>query len=96
MRKEGETMNRIVKLGCLIGLACMTATPVFAGEQKVMLMLGGNFCEAYLGDVEAVLKKHQGVKAVDFKSMKGHAVVTIDDQKVKADQLGWGGEWSQR
>ena len=27
------------------------------------------------------------MKAVNFKSMKGHAVVTIDGEKVKADQL---------
>lgn len=80
-------MNSLIKVGCLIGFACAMATPVFAGEQKVTLMLGGKFCEAYLGDVEAVLAKLPGVKAVDLKSMKGHAVVTIDGEKVKADQL---------
>lgn len=63
------------------------ATPVFAGEHKVTLMLGGKFCEAYLGDVEGALAKLSGVKAVDLKSVKGHAVVTIDGDKVKADQL---------
>ena len=80
-------MNTIIKIGCLIGFACAMATPVFAGEQKVMLMLGGKFCEAYLGDVEASLAKLPGVKALDLKSMKGHAVVTIDGEKVKADRL---------
>ena len=80
-------MNTIIKYGCLIGFACAMATPVFAGEQKVTLMLGGKFCEAYLGDVEAALAKLPGVKAVDVKSMKGHAVVTMDGSKVKVDQL---------
>jgi copper chaperone CopZ len=80
-------MNTIIKMGCLIGFVCAMATPAFAGEQKVMLMLGGKFCEAYLGDVEAALSKLSGVKAVDLKSMKGHAVVTIDGEKVKAGQL---------
>ncbi|THJ12440.1 MAG: hypothetical protein CAF43_007350 [Nitrospira sp. CG24C] len=80
-------MNTIIKLGCLIGFVCAMATPAFAGEQKVMLMLGGKFCEAYLGDVEASLTKLPGVKAVDLKSMKGHAVVTLDGEKVKADRL---------
>ena len=80
-------MNTISKVGCLIGFVCAMATPAFAGEQKVMLMLGGKFCEAYLGDVEASLAKLPGVKAVDLKSMKGHAVVTLDGEKVKADQL---------
>ena len=80
-------MHSIIKFGCVIGFACTMATPVFAGEEKVTLMLGGKFCEAYLGDVAAALAKRSGVKAVDLKSMKGHAVVTIDGEKVKADQL---------
>jgi len=80
-------MNSLIKVGCLIGFACAMATPVFAGEQKVVVMLGGKFCEAYLGDVGAALTKLPGVKAADLKSMKGHAVVTIDGEKVKADQL---------
>ena len=80
-------MNTIIKVGCLIGFACAMATPVFAGEQKIVLMLGGKFCEAYLGDVEGALSKVSGVKAVDVKSMKGHAVVTMDGEKVKVDQL---------
>lgn len=80
-------MNRIVTCAGLIGFVCLTATPAFAAEQKVVLMIGGKFCEAYLGDVDTALKKNQGVKTVDFKSMKGHAVVTIDGEKVKADQL---------
>ena len=53
----GKTMKIFVTFGCLIGFACAMATPAFAGEQKVMLMLGGKFCEAYLGDVEAALTK---------------------------------------
>jgi copper chaperone CopZ len=81
-------MNTFIKFGCLIGFACAMTTPVFAGEQKVTLMIGGKFCEAYLGDVEAALAKTSGVKAVDLKSMKGHAVVTVyGEKKVTADQL---------
>lgn len=80
-------MKSIVMCACLLGFVCLIATPSFAADQKVVLMIGGKFCEAYLGDVDTALKKNQGVKAVDFKSMKGHAVVTIDGEKVKADQL---------
>jgi periplasmic mercuric ion binding protein len=80
-------MKTFIKLGCLIGLVCAIATPVFAGEEKVMLMLGGKYCDAYLGDVEAALAKLSGVKAVDLKSMKGHAVVTVESGKVKPAQL---------
>jgi periplasmic mercuric ion binding protein len=80
-------MHSISKLGCLIGCVCAMATPAFAGEQKIVLMLGGKFCEAYLGDVERALAKLSGVKAVDLKSMKGHAVVTLDGERVKTDQL---------
>ena len=34
-------MNTIIKVGCLIGFVCVVATPAFAGEQKVVIMLGG-------------------------------------------------------
>jgi copper chaperone CopZ len=59
----------------------------YAAEQKVTLMLGGKFCDAYLEDVRSALKKVSGVKAVDVKSMKGHAIVTVESGKVGADQL---------
>jgi copper chaperone CopZ len=62
-------------------------TPAFSAEEKVTLMLGGKFCDAYLGDVRDALTKVAGVKSVDFKSMKGHAVVTVESGKVKPDQL---------
>ena len=80
-------MKTFIKLGFLIGLVCAMAMPVFAGEEKVMLMLGGRFCEAYLGDVEQALGRVAGVKTVDLKSMKGHAVVTVESGKVKPEQL---------
>ena len=80
-------MKTFIKLGVLIGFMCTMAAPVFAGEEKVMLMLGGKYCEAYLGDVEASLAKLSGVKVVDLKSMKGRAVVTIESGKVKPAQL---------
>jgi hypothetical protein len=36
------------------------ATPAFASEQKITLMLGGKFCEAYLGEVEAAVNGAKG------------------------------------
>lgn len=80
-------MKTFVTLGYLIGFVCAMATPVFAGEEKVMLMLGGKYCDAYSGDVHNALTKVAGVKAVDLKSMKGHAVVAIESGKVKPEQL---------
>jgi hypothetical protein len=44
-------MNTIIKVGCLIGFVFVMATPAFAGGKKVVMMLGGKFCEAYLGDM---------------------------------------------
>jgi mercuric ion binding protein len=80
-------MNTFIRFGFLIGFACAMATPVLAGEEKVMIMLGGRYCDAYLGNVQDALTKVAGVKAVDMKSMKGHAVVTVESGKVKPDQL---------
>ena len=59
-------------------IMAMPISSAFAAEQKVTLMLGGKFCDSYTGEVEKALKKVGGVKAVDFKSMKGHAIVTAD------------------
>ena len=58
-----------------------------AGGQKVTLVLGGKFCDSYPEDVETALKKVSGVKAVDLKSMPGHAVVEVEPGKAKPDQL---------
>lgn len=66
---------------------CASALPANAAEQKVTLMVGGKFCDAYLGNVSEALNKVEGVKKVDLKSMKGHAVVTIDGDKTKPAQL---------
>lgn len=61
--------------------------PLYAADQKVMLMLGGTYCDLYLGEVESALKKLTGVKAIDFKSMKGHAIVLVEGGKTTANQL---------
>ncbi|HBR50610.1 MAG TPA: hypothetical protein DEA71_11045 [Nitrospira sp.] len=58
-----------------------------ATEQKVMLMLGGQYCDLYLGDVESALKKIAGVTAVDLKSMKGHVIVSLESDKPTPKQL---------
>jgi len=58
-----------------------------AGGHKVTLMVGGKFCDSYSEDVETALKKVPGVKAVDLKSMPGHAVVEVEPGKAKPDQL---------
>ena len=81
-------MNRL-----RIGFVCMALVTGYgswveaATERTVMLMLGGQYCDLYLGDVESALKKIAGVKAVDLKSMKGHAVVTLEGDKATTKQL---------
>ena len=69
-----KMLGTLVLIVAAVGLGI----PAFAAEQKVTLMLGGKFCDSYTGEVEKALKKVSGVKAVDFKSLKGHAIVTAD------------------
>ena len=70
------------------GAVLLTTGLAGAGsDQKTTLMLGGKFCEMYLGEVDTALKKVPGVKSVDLKSMKGHAIVVADGDKVKPRQL---------
>ena len=70
-------VRRTISWCFLIGLLVGWCGVSIAAEQKVVLMMGGKVCEAYLVEVETALRKHQGVEAVDFKSMKGHAIVSI-------------------
>jgi copper chaperone CopZ len=69
------------------GLFLAAAQAEAGSDSKVTLMLGGKFCDSYLGDVENALKKVPGVKAVDLKSMKGHAIVETEAGKIKPKQL---------
>ncbi|MBD0305050.1 MAG: hypothetical protein ICV76_00645 [Nitrospiraceae bacterium] len=79
-------MIRILLLGATFGTIAV-APMAQAADQKVTLALGGKFCDLYQGEVESALKRIAGVTGVDFKSLKGHAVVTGDAGKVKTDQL---------
>jgi hypothetical protein len=45
----------------LIGLLMGWCGVGFAAEPKVVVMMGGKFCDAYHGDVETALKKNPGV-----------------------------------
>jgi copper chaperone CopZ len=51
-------------------------------EKRAVLSLTGQFCEFYLPQVEAALEKVPGVLAVDFKTVKGGAVVTYESGKL--------------
>ncbi len=70
-------------LGILLSILPATA----AEEKHIKLMLGGNFCGFYPDDVKKALTELSGVKAVDLKSMKEHAIVTVDTSKTKPEEL---------
>jgi len=81
-------MNRIrISLIGVVALSVGFHVAQAATEQKVMLMLGGRYCDLYLGDVESALRKIAGVKAVDLKSMKGHVIVSLESDKSTTKQL---------
>lgn len=73
-------------LAVSVGMFILTAQ-AWAADQKVTLMLGGKFCEFYPEAVDTALKNVSGVKGVDLKSMKGHAIVEVESGKVKPSQL---------
>ncbi len=77
-------MGAIIVTGVLYGVLELAQA---AAEQRITLMIGGSYCDLYLGEVESAVKKVSGVKAVDLKSMKGHAVVTVEGDKATAKQL---------
>ncbi|MCP9441363.1 MAG: heavy-metal-associated domain-containing protein [Nitrospira sp.] len=75
--------------GVMAGLVAGTCIESAQGaaEQKITLMLGGSYCDLYLEEVESAVKKVPGVKTVDLKSMKGHAVVTVEGSKATPKHL---------
>ncbi len=73
-------------LAVAVGMFILTAQ-AWAAEQKVTLMLGGKFCEFYPEAIDTALKNVSGVKSVELKSKKGHAVVEVEAGKVKPEQL---------
>jgi periplasmic mercuric ion binding protein len=83
-RKHMSYMAKLV-ITLAFGITLMAAQAE-AAEQKTTLMLGGHFCEFYPKEITDALMAVKGVKAVDLKSMKGHAVVT-HDESVKPEEL---------
>ena len=51
-------------------------------ERRAVLSLNGPFCEFYLPQVEAAIEKGPVVIGVDFKTVKGGAVVTYEAGKL--------------
>ena len=78
---------RIGSLLCLAMLCHGGGWAQGAVGQQVTLMLGGSYCDLYLTEVESALKKLEGVKTIDLKTMKGHVLVTIEGDKTTANHL---------
>ncbi len=80
--KRSAVFSAVLLLGVLL-----IGAEVQGADDTVTLMLGGKFCEVYLDDVEHALRKIAGVKTIDFKAIKGHAVVVVEAGKVTPGQL---------
>ncbi|MFQ5580484.1 MAG: cation transporter [Nitrospiria bacterium] len=80
-----KCVRSIVILAMFLSFSVSSAN---AGEAaRINLRLGGKFCREYLTDLEKVLKNMDGVKTVNLKCMKGHAIVEVEPEKVKPAQL---------
>jgi len=76
-----------VGVALIFGVLLSILPAVAAEEKQITLMLGGKFCEFYPDNITKALTEVSGVKAVDLKSMKGHAIVTVDPSKTKPEKL---------
>ena len=74
-----------IGLAVVFGMS-LVVSAAGAADPAVTLMLGGKFCDFYPKEITEGLMAVKGVKAVDLKSMKGHAVVTHDGS-VKPEAL---------
>lgn len=58
-----------------------------AADQRVTLMLGGASCETHVREIRTALKRVEGVKGVDLRSMPGHAIIRAEAGHVTPEQL---------
>ena len=58
--------------------ACSSSSEPESNPTQVIMKLGGDDCEFYLGAVDAALQKVKGVQSVDLSTQKGHAIVKTD------------------
>jgi copper chaperone CopZ len=91
MRVFASRVLAMVGIGLMVATRCAPGLeaepgPTEAAGKPITLMLGGKFCEFYPKELTEALMKVKGVKGVDLKSMKGHAVVEHDDS-VKPEAL---------
>lgn len=91
-RNSLKVFHRIIMVFSIVFLTSgISACSNNSSEQEtnhtqVILKLGGNNCEFYLGAVDTALKKLKGVKDVDLSTQKGHAMVKTDGT-LKASQV---------
>jgi heavy-metal-associated domain-containing protein len=69
--------TQTIILAMLFGLGLMSSVTLGADEELV-IMLGGEGCESHPEQITKVLMAQKGIKSVDLKKMKGHAVVTSE------------------
>jgi len=83
MRGSASCVLAMVGIGLMVVLRCTPGwtaepRPAAATGKPITLMLGGKFCEFYPKELTEALMKVKGVKGVDLKSLKGHALVEHD------------------
>ncbi|MBM4120992.1 MAG: hypothetical protein FJ249_00135 [Nitrospira sp.] len=83
MRAFASCVLTTVGIGLMVATRCapglaVEPRPVTAAGKPITLMLGGTFCEFYPKELTEALMKVKGVKGVDLKSLKGHALVEHD------------------
>lgn len=73
--------------GALLFSLLLGGTTALAGEQAVTLTVDGMTCASCPYQVEAALKKVDGVKSIDVSLAQRKAVVTFDDEKATVTTL---------
>lgn len=67
--------------GAVLFSLFLGSTTAFAGEQTVTLAVDGMTCASCPYQVEAALKKVNGVSSIEVSLAQRQAVVTFDDEK---------------
>lgn len=78
-------MKRLIGAGFISML--LGSTAAFAAEQTVKLAVDGMTCASCPYQVEAALKKVEGVTKIEVSLEQKQAIVTLDDEKASIAAL---------
>ena len=80
-------LNIILATFVLLAALGLSPASAAAQQERIALMLAGSTCREAQQTIETVLRRTDGVFAVDGASVPGHLLIDIEEDKTSAQDL---------